>query len=332
MDHILMSLPMRRLLPGGAPACAGMVAFAILAAAWRSTVAAEPPAKAAAEASRLAFAADGATFRFDTGLFHGALRAEGKSLGVGPIAAAGSTAALAGRYGLLSHYRLLDAENRYGTAGWDWPSTAKLLPDGAVEVRWPADAAHPFEMQAEYRWRAAGTLDVLTRVTPQRPLRRFELFLASYFAGFPASFAYVQSCPETGGKPGMLEAKKAAGTWQTFARDEDAEKTFADGRWQRPPNPVAWKMMPRLAGALAVRRDAQSGLTALLIASPQDCFAISMPYGEEGHRSVYLSLFGGDLAAGQPAVARARLVLARGLTDQQAIAEYEAYCKSNPSK
>jgi len=83
--------------------------------------------------------------------------------------------------------------------------------------------------------------------------------------------------------------------------------------------------MPRLAAPLAVRRDAKSGLVAVVMAPPEDCFAVLTPYGEEGHRSVYLSLFGRDLKAGEAVSARARLVIGRDITDEQAIALYKAY-------
>jgi hypothetical protein len=84
-------------------------------------------------------------------------------------------------------------------------------------------------------------------------------------------------------------------------------------------------MMPRLAAPLALRRDAKSGLTAVLMSRPKDCFAVSMPYGEEGHRSVYLSLFGGDLKRGREASAGARLVIGKGITEDRAMELYRAY-------
>jgi hypothetical protein len=74
-----------------------------------------------------------------------------------------------------------------------------------------------------------------------------------------------------------------------------------------------------------LRRDAGRGLAAAIMAPVRDCFAVSMPYGDEGHRSVYLSLFGRDLKAGEIASARARMVVAKDLSDRQAIELYEAY-------
>lgn len=271
--------------------------------------AAEPPA----------FVADGTGFRFDTGALRGVLHANGKAQGLLPVTDCATGTNLARFVGLFSHYRLLDSTTRYGVAGWDWASTAERLPDGAVTVRWAADAVHPFDMAATYRWAATNALDLTTTVTPRKELKRFEVFLASYLEGFGAAFAYT--------KNGFVEAKKTDGVWQAFPRDAEAEQIITDGRWKHPPNPVDWAIRPALAAPLGMRRDAASGLTALVMASPQDCFAVSMPHGEEPHRSLYLSLFGRDLPAGVPATARARLVLGRNISDEQAVKLYEAFLK-----
>ena len=308
-------------------------------------LAGEPGAAAETPPARLAFVASGKEYHFDTGVLRGTLRPEGKSLGLRPVLEGAAGTPIAGPYGLFSLYRMLTADARFGVAAWDWASESKLLPDGAVEVSWSADKEHPFDMTAVYRWTASNVLDLKTSVKPQQDLRRFELFLASYFDGFPACYAYVlgspyvppiveseatvlpvPSCPES--ISGFQEAKKEHGYWQTFWRDhDDVEKIFGDGRWKRPPNPVEWKMMGVLAAPLALRRDAKSGLMAVLMSPREDCFAISMPFGEEAHRSVYLSLFGRDIKNGETASARARLVIGRGITGKQAIELYQAYVK-----
>jgi len=308
---------------------AELTCCAAILVGWTITAMADTPKPASAapdKATGLAFTPEGKGFRFDTGALRGMLRAEGRSRGLTSVVDVATGVSVAGAHGLLSHYRLLDADARYGTAAWDWASTARLLEDGSVEAQWSADPVHPFDLKAVYRWTSPNVLDVQTSVTARKPLRCLEVFLASYFAGFPVTTAYVERNPETGG-PGLMEAKKSAGTWQTFPRDDQTEKIFRDGRWKRPPSPVEWKMMPRLAGPLAVRRDAKTGLTALLMAPPSDCFAVSMPHGEEGHRSVYLSLFGRDFAEGQAATARTRLVIGREISDQQAIALYQEFLK-----
>jgi hypothetical protein len=221
--------------------------------------------------------------------------------------------------GCFSHYRLLASDARYGEAGWNWASSAALQADGSVEVRWAQDAEHPFDMRAVYRWASSNALDVTTTVTAQKELHRFEVFLASYFDGFPAAFGYA--------KDGFIEARQPMGDWLAFHRDDAAAVMIGDGRWQRPPNPVTFKPVALYGGALGMRRDAKTGLAALVMAPPTDCFAVLMPFGEEGHRSLYLSLFGRDFKRGESATARSRLVVGHAISDAEAIRMYEKYLK-----
>jgi len=277
--------------------------------------------------SRLAFTVAGKGYRFDTSVLRGMLRENGRSVGLHPLQEVASGAPVAGEYSLFAPYRLLTPKTRFLPDARDWSSRSKLLSDGALEVHWLPDGEHPLELKAVYRFAAPNVLDFHVTVKPNRALRKFELFLSSYFSGFPASLVYVRNRPRAGGKPGFMEAAKQAGDWQMFPRDDDAVRTIGDGRWNCQPNPVAWKIMPRLAAPLALRRDAQRGLAAVIMAPARDCFAVSTPYGEEGHRSVYLSLFGRDLKAGETASARARLVIGKAISDRQAIELYEAYRK-----
>jgi len=276
-----------------------------------------------AEGGKGAFVAEGKGYGFDTGVVRGMLRAEGKSLGLTGVVDAATGTPVAGGAGLFSHYRLLDAEKRYGGGAWDWASESRLLGDGAVEVKWTADEGHPFDMGAVYRWKGADTLDVTTSVTARKDLKGLEVFLASYFAGFAESLVYVKD----GEKAVFVSAVQAGGDWQMYARDEKAAEVIADGRWTRPPNPVDWKVMPRLSRPLGMRRDGKTGLTAVVMSPAEDCFAVSTPYGEEGHRSLYLSLFGRDVKVGETVTARARLVIGRGITEEKAAALYEAYAE-----
>ena len=267
----------------------------------------------------LDFTEAGKEYHFDTGSLHGVLRAGGKSFGIGPVIDTRSGVTVAGMLGLFGPYRLLDADKRYLPDARDWPSTSRRLPDTGVEVRWQADAEHPFDLEIVYRWASTNALDAMITVTAHQPLRRFEVFLASYFQGFPAVYGY--------GLHGFVEIKKEMGDWLSFPRDSAAETIIADGRWLRPPHPVTFKPVARYAGALGIRRDAASGLTGLVMAPPDECFAVLMPHGEDGHRSLYLSLFGRDFNDGEKATARARLVIGHDVTDKQAIEGYEAYLK-----
>ncbi len=281
------------------------------------------PAAMPAYAEDLRFSPAGDEFHFDTGALRGTLRGGGKSTGLSAVFDCATGTNLARSMGVFSHYRLLDSETRFGTAAWDWTNTVKLLPDGAVEALWRADADHPLDLKAIYRWTASNALDVTTTVTARKDLRKFESFLASYFNGFSQSRVFAQH----NGKSEFIAAEKSSGTWQAFPRDDDAVKIIGDGRWKRPPHPVEWNIMPQLAAPMGMRHDDATGLTALIMSRPQDCFGVLTPFGEEGHRSLYLSLFGRDLKSGESVSAISRLVIGRGISDAQAISMFETFVK-----
>ena len=100
------------------------------------------------------------------------------------------------------------------------------------------------------------------------------------------------------------------GTYLAYPRDLRAARMIYDGRWEQGHSPVQWSVTRFLAAPLSLMRDAKRDVTFVLMARPEDCFAVAMPYNKEppdgvaGHRSMYFSLFGGDLKAGQPARAR----------------------------
>jgi hypothetical protein len=290
--------------------------------------AAKPSAAAqSTEAAKLAFVAgDGGEYLFDTGVLRGKLRPEGRSRGLSSVVHVPTGATLDKGYGLLGFYRVFTTGTRYGPGAWDWPSAANLLADGAVLVRWPPAENRSFELTATYRWRTPDVIEVEALVKARQELKQFELFLASYFdSAFTNSLAYVQANPEGGGKPGFLAAKASLGDWLMYPRDQAAVALITDGRWKLAPNPVNWTLLPALAAPLGLRRAPQSGLAAVLMAPPTDCFAIATPHETEGHYSMYLSLFGRDIKANETAKARVRLWIAARPTEQQVLNAYEAF-------
>ncbi len=311
-------------------------------------VCAVPVELAGSESAKLAFTPDqNGGYVFDTGVLRGTLRQGGKSLGLSSVVHAPSEARLDGSVGILSYYRVFTTNKRYGTAAWDWPSTSKLLPDGAVQVTWSEGPDRPFEMVAIYRFHDSSTLDVHTVVKPRQDLTKFEVFLASYFDGmFPSPYVYVGANPEAQGKPrerdydagargrdetlswskpGFLLARKSYGDWQMFPRDAAVLEVVHDGRWQKEPHPVNWTIMPHMAAPVCLRRSATNDLALILMSPPDDCFAIATPYEGEGHYSLYLSLCGRDVKAGQTARARSRFVVTTGVSDRHVLDLYRKY-------
>jgi hypothetical protein len=285
-------------------------------------------AQPASQANPLAFVAAGDGFTFNTGVLRGKLRADGKSTGLSSVEHIATGTKLDRSMGLFGHYRVFTANNRYGTGVWDWPGDAELRADGSVEARWPATDERPFELRVTYHWAAPNALDVVTTVQAKIDLVNFESFLASYFAEtFTNSLAHVAELPGRPGVEGFLAAEPSFGTWLVFPRDDAAMAIFRDGRWTIAPSPVEWVKMPRLARPLGIRRDPATGLTAVLMSPPTDAFAICTPQQNEGHYSMYLSLFGRDLKVGESVHARARLLIAEKLPDAGAVKAYESYLK-----
>lgn len=261
-------------------------------------------------------------FAVDTGALKGIIRQGGKSVGLVPFESVDAGTPLAKPPGLFNYYRLFTTDHRHGESARGRASQATLLPDGGLRVHWPVTPECPFELTGVYRWRTPTTLDLETTVVAQEDLPDFEVFLAAYCSDrFPATSAYVNR----NGKPGFMTGEKEHGTWMVFPRDDDAKRIVADGRWTIPPSPVDWVTMPTLAAPLAYRRDPNSDITLAIMAPPRDCFAVFTPCRDEGHRSMYLSLFGRTLKKGQTAVAHARLVVGQGMSDSDLTAAYEAF-------
>ncbi len=273
----------------------------------------------AAPSESLRFTPSGSgEFAFDTGTLRGTLRSGGKSKGFSSVTHVPSGARLDSSMGLLSHYRVFTANQRYGNGAWDWPSTAEALPDGSVRVIWPAAADRPFELRAVYRLPAPNTLEVETSVEARTNLAGFEAFVACYFEkSFTNSQVLARSSATK--PPGFVTADPQSGVWLAFPRDDAAVKLIRDGRWTLPPNPVDWAIQPPLAKPLGLRRAPHNGVTALLMSPPEDAFACFTPHQLETHYSMYFGLFGKDLAPGQTASARAGLVLGTNITDEEAL-------------
>ena len=277
-------------------------------------------------------------YTFDTGVLRGKVRLNGKSQGIAELVHVPSGASMVsgGRLpGLFSYYRIFSANTRYGNAARDWPTATEVLPDGALRVFWPAGEGHPLEITAVHRWSRPDTLDLETTVKPLEDMPAFEVFLSSYYEMTFLAQVYVSPAEHTAAGARFVPVDKSPeskGRYVMFPRDGAALELILDGRWKIPPSPVDWDLVRWLAAPLAMRRDQNSGLAALVMASPHDCFAISSPYNPPspdagGYRSLYLSFFGRDLKAGQTDRVDCRLVVAQNLSDEQAVELYEEYLK-----
>ena len=210
----------------------------------------------AAAADGLAFIGpENGEYQFDTGMLKGVLHRGGRSTGLLPVSDVATGKVLTKSMGWLSPYRTLSTGTQHGYGAWDWASETKLLPDGAVEVRWLANDTYPLNMTAVYRWNAANTADLEIAVTPQKDLPKLEIFVASYFEGFTQAFVYAQDA--AAGQAKFVPALKEDAVWHVFPRDGEVAKLVGDGRWQHPPAPVTWTV--RESTGRSARHPAKSG-------------------------------------------------------------------------
>ena len=93
-----------------------------------------------------------------------------------------------------------------------------------------------------------------------------------------------------------------------FPRSEAELKTIFDGRWDLPPYPVRCAVPAYFAQPLAYRRQAQSGVMAVGMADPKECYAICIPVNDppddpnptKGYQGIYFYFFGRNLRQGEP--------------------------------
>ena len=287
---------------------------------------------------RLSFQSEGdGIYVFNTGTLRGQLRLNGQNQGVSELiyVPSGQEVTYGGRkLPVMSHYRLFTKGTRYGNAARNWPTESTVLPDGAVEATFKPEEDYPFAMKAVFRLAAPDAIDVETIVTANKDLPRFEVFLSNYFGeGYDAS-VYVIHSLRAPGKPYFLRADSnplVAGNYLLFPRDRESVLDVFDGRWQQPPNSVEWCITRYLAAPIGVRRHKETGLTAVLMALPEDCFAVATPYNQDppdgvaNHRSLYHSLFGNDVKQGETVRARSRLQILASPSDEAIEACYKAY-------
>ncbi len=297
--------------------------------AWQDSVEAQHPTRrelASDNPAGLAFqrAGDG-VYQFQNAVAQGQLGTPDLTFGLFDMQHRVSDQPISGRHGVLNIYRVFSDGQRYGKAAWDWPGQADLLSDGSVRIGCAAQPTRPFQLQSTYRWSEPDTLDLEVRVWAEQDLHDFEVFVASYFdPAFQVCRTHAPAAADCDAA-GFLEARQSLGHWLMFPRDPDAVRLIQDGRWQIPPNPVQWEVLPQFGRALVVRQVPDSDLSVLLMARRADCFALAMPFQTENHFSVYLSLLGRDIAAGQQASARVRMQIVRNVDLTEALSRYDAF-------
>ena len=276
-------------------------------------------------------------YSFDTGIVKGKMQAEDGMQGIFTLVDVKTGLEFAygkDNPGLFSYYRMFSTNKRYGEAMRDWPRSAKLLPGGALQIIWQALPEHPVEIKATLQWNNAETLDLVTEVIPQKDMPKFEVFLSNYWNKDFRSYVYAKPGFHSGGKPGFIPADVTPlvlGNYVAFPRDLKSAQIIYDGRWDYAPNPVQVCLSQLFEYPLCMKKDNRNGLTFVMMSRKEDCFSIVTPYNMDppdnvsGHYSLYFSLFGNDLKAGESVKACTRFVVGKGISDEKAVELYKQF-------
>jgi hypothetical protein len=149
----------------------------------------------------------------------------------------------------------------------------------------------------------------------------YEVFLTNYFDKrfVPHVYLAPHRADSAVGPVVPMVSDIIRGTLPVFARDALAARRSVDGRWERNErNASVVQMCPvrHYRYCLAVMADPRSDLGVVLMAHPQDCYAISTRYhaADEADRlTTYsafdLSLFGDDFVPDDARTVKVRLAL-----------------------
>jgi len=247
-------------------------------------------------------------YHLDTGELKGTLRASGLSFGFAPLHHVSTETELTSIMGLLNYYRVFTVKHRYGESMRALPSAATMESENTIRVHWPADTGRPFALTGIYHIVSVNTIDLITIVEAKDELPNFDVFIASYLSNrFPVSSVCIRNQEQD--TVSFETAEKEAGVWQAFPRDDAAIQIIRDGRWTINPSPVDWAIRPAFFVPLIYRRNPETGLTIAMMARTEDCFAVFTPERDETHYSMYFSLFGKTIQAGENVSTRIRLLI-----------------------
>jgi hypothetical protein len=234
--------------------------------------------------------------------------------------------------GLVAPYRVFGNGRRYDDVR-DRPAQAEISGD-RLRIVYAADENNPFDLDSHYCW-TEDTLDACYKVDPHEDMRRFELNISSYLSGGFRAYVSRQSNEWGEKKPRLVpvDVNPMTDVYAMFPRDESAAEMIFDGRWDLPPYPVRWTVPAWFDLPLAYRRHAKSGVTALAMGDPRECYTIGIsvndppedPDPARGYQAIYFYLFGRDLSAGEPATARVRWVVGKDLSEDEMLERWASF-------
>ena len=145
---------------------------------------------------------------------------------------------------------------------------------------------------------------------------KFEILLSAYLAPGFESGVYVaekEFGPNVAEQIRLTDQAMIHGIWPFFPRDEAGANLLTDGRHQK--GRWFWRMAIGRRYGMPLAFFSNDGVDAILMGKPEDVYAVGATYKGDAsdnvadHRSIYLSLFGEDLKAGEGRHTQMRMIV-----------------------
>jgi hypothetical protein len=241
--------------------------------------------------------------------------------------------------GLLNFFRVL-ISGGYLTELREEKPLVKAEKDG-VTLTWPPTIRRQANVTIRFTFSEPNIIDMDMSVETLINYPGFEILLSAYLAPGFVSGAYVaekEFGPVVPEQIRIADQPMIHGVWPFFPRNEAGANLLTDGRHQK--GRWYWRMAVGRRYGLPMAFFNKGEVDVLVMGRPEDVYAVGVTYDGDpetdniaAHRSLYLSMFGEDLAAGEGRRTQMRMVIGKFGSDQNKhVSLYEAFLNDVKSK
>lgn len=234
--------------------------------------------------------------------------------------------------GLLNFFRVL-VSGGYLTELRAEKPLVKPEKDG-VTLTWLPTIRRQANVTIRFTFHEPNIIDMDMSVETLANYPGFEILLSAYHAPGFVSGAYVakeEFGPVVPEQIRITDQPMIHGIWPFFPRDEAGANLLTDGRHQK--GRWYWRMAVGRRYGMPMAFFNKGDVDVLLMGRPEDVYAVGATYEGDpetdniaAHRSLYLSLFGEDLVAGEGRRTQMRMIIGKFRSDPEKHASlYEAF-------
>jgi hypothetical protein len=224
--------------------------------------------------------------------------------------------------GLLNFFRVL-IRGGYLTELREEKPLVKAEKDG-VTLTWLPTIRRQANVTVRFTFREPNIIDMDMSVETLANYPGFEILLSAYLAPGFVSGAYVATeefGPVVPEQIRITDQPMIHGVWPFFPRNEAGANLLTDGRHQK--GRWYWRMAVGRRYGMPMAFFNKGEVDVLVMGRPEDVYAVGVTYDGDpetdniaAHRSLYLSMFGEDLVAGEGRRTQMRMVIGKFGSDQ----------------